>query len=119
MYAYQTETLNQYHKLTKGTVSQIAHKQGLNNHEPLIIAMDAMLRYAKAHTKAYPDGKLADDGALGECWLDAVSGIRGLLDGNGAVAMIHHIDTDTKDNGCVESMFWAAMDIAGFKEEDL
>ena len=37
----------------------------------------------------------------------------------GAVAHERGITTDTKDNGCVESMFWAAMDIAGFTEEDL
>ena len=115
---YQNETMKAYHKLKPGTIAIHSHAMGMSESEPLIVAMDAMLRYAKAYKKAY-DTNLADDGVLGECWLDAVKGIRGLLNGNGAVAMEKDITTDSKDNGCVEEMFWAAMDIAGFTEDDI
>ena len=116
--ALQPETIAEYDKLPIGTVSQQAHRLGINSNEPLIAAMDALLHYAKAYRKAF-GGDLADDGVLGDFWLDAAKGVRGLLNGNGAVAMERNISTDSKDNGAVESMFWQAMAIAGFKEQDL
>ena len=116
--ALQPETIAEYDKIPKGTIAEQAHRLGINTNEPLIAAMDALLHYAKAYKSAYGD-RLADDGVLGQCWLDAAKGIRGLLNGNGAVAMERNISTDSKDNGAVESMFWTALQIAGYQEKDL
>ena len=115
---YQSETIEQYLKLEKGSMAFAAHTKGLKENEPIIIAMDAMIRYAKAYSKAY-DISLSCDYVLGQNWLEIVKGIRGLCDGDGAVAMENEITTDSKDNGCIEGMFWDALNIAGYTEKDL
>lgn len=117
-YTYDPVTVAELHKLPAGTVSEADHRFGMEHCEPLIIAMDSLIRYAKAYRTAY-FSKLADDGVLGNYWLDAAKSIRRLLNGNGAEAYTHRRGTDSKDNGAVESMFWAALGIAGFSEEDL
>ena len=118
MYKYQDEMVKEYRKLPERTVSQKAMEIGLHNYEPLIVAMDSMLRYAKAYKRAY-DFLISDDGVLGEEFLSVITGIRGLLNGDGAVAMEKGITTDSKDNGTIESLFWKCMDIGGFEESDL
>ena len=116
---YQDETLKQFEKLAPDTMSYNAHKKGLKENEPIIVAMDAMIRYAKAHKKAY-DIPLSFDWVLGPNWLEIVKGIRGLCDGDGAVAMENEKPSrDSKDNGCIEGMFWDALNIAGYTEKDL
>lgn len=118
-YRFNAETIAEANKLPAGTVSEHAHKYGMENAEPLIVIMDALHKYADAHEKRF-DGKLAEDYVLGPLWLESAKAIRGLLNGNGAIANLKDISTDTKDNGCVEAMFWAAMQRAGFGEgEDL
>ena len=115
---YQDETVKEYRKLKDGTVAQHQHQQGLHNNEPLTVCMDSMLRYAKAYKRAY-GGKIADDGVLGVHFLDTIKGIRGLLDGQGAYAMETCKSTDSKDNGCIETIFWTALHEAGFTEKDI
>ena len=112
---FQEETIKHYRLLKDGTVSQHAHMIGLHEMEPLIVAMDAMLRYAKAHKKAY-GSDLSNDGVLGDYFLDTIKGLRGLLNGMGAVAMERNITTDSKDNGCVEGMFWDCVSNGGFEQ---
>lgn len=56
---------------------------------------------------------------LGDEWLAAAKGVRALLNGNGAIAMRKNITTGSKDNGVIEALFWAALEMAGFTEEDL
>ena len=113
---YQKETIDEYRKLKEGTVAQRSHMMGLENNEPLIVAMDAMLRYAKAVRRAY-GSTIADDGVLGGYYIDAINGLRGLLDGMGAIAMENDITTDTKDNGCIESIFFKCLEFGGFDDE--
>jgi len=118
---YQDETKAAYKRLgeiAKGTVAYQQHTLGMTWNEPLIVAMDSMIRYAKAHNKRF-EFKLAEDYFLGAEWLSVVKGIRALLNGNGAVANERGITSDSKDNGTIEDMFWKAMEIAGFTEEDL
>jgi hypothetical protein len=105
-------------KIRRGTISARSHKLGVDNGEPLILAFEAMLRYARAHQKRY-DSPLSNDFVLGPLYLDIIRGLRGLLGGDGAVAMERGITTDSKDNGVLEEMFWHCMDSAGFKEEDM
>lgn len=115
-YRFTPEAIVHANKLTPGTVSERAHKLGLENGEPLIIAMDALIKYAQAYKDRF-EQPLCEDGVLADPWLDAVKGIRALLNGDGAIAMIKGITTDSKDNGCVESMFWDALASAGYTEE--
>jgi hypothetical protein len=68
--------------------------------------------YAKAYRARYGQG-VADDGALGDEFGRTIAGIRYLLNGDGAVAMRRGITTDSKDNGCIESMYWAACAASG------
>jgi len=62
--------------------------------------------------------QINEDGFLGRPWLEAVKGVRALLNGDGAIAMKQGITTDSKDNGAVEAMFWNALSVAGFTEGD-
>lgn len=117
-YKYSAETIAQANTLPNGTVAEHAHKYGMENGEPLIVAMDCLLKYAEAYRQRF-DSNLMDDYVLGPIWLDAAKGIRGLLNGDGVVAMKKDISTDTKDNGCVESMFWSALKLAGYEGKDI
>lgn len=114
----QSETNQALGKIPHGTVAQASAFLGMRNGEPLIFAMDALLRYAKAYERRN-EGKLSNDGVLGPCWLAAATGLRGLLNGDGAVAMEMGVSTDSKDNGVIEEIFWEAMAAAGFEEGDL
>lgn len=117
-YNYTPETSEQFEKLTPKTVSAHAHAIGLRQGEPLIVMMDCLLKYAQAYAVRFED-KLSSDYVLGDHWLQAAKNIRQLLNGDGAIAMRDDISTDSKDNGCVEQVFWAAMKAAGFSESDL
>lgn len=114
----QPETLAEIAKLKGGTVSLESALLGVNEGEPLLYAMDGLLRYAKAYRKRFEDD-LANDGVLGEPWLAAAKGLRALLDGDGVVALERGITTDSKDNGVIEAVFWLALAAAGFNESDL
>ena len=117
-YRYTVETIAHANKLTVGTVAEQAHKYGMEHGEPLLVAMDALFKYANTYWRVH-NNQLASDGVLGATWLDAVKGIRALLNGNGQIAMARNITTDTKDNGCIESLFWDALKVAGYTEADL
>lgn len=114
----QTETQAAIAKLNPDCMDYAATRRGVNCGEPLLIAMDGLLRYAKAYEKRF-ERKLAEDYVLGPEWLASAKGIRGLLNGDGAVAMERGITTDSKSNGVIEETFWAALAVAGFEEKDL
>ncbi len=91
---------------------------GYANGEPLLHILDGLLRYAKAYRVRF-DGPLENDYVLGPAWLDTAKGVRALLNGDGAVAMERGITTDSKCNGVLEDIFWAAIKAAGFEEGDV
>lgn len=114
----QPETVDAIRSVPEGTVSEAAMARGLRLGEPLLIILDGLLRYAKAHRARF-EGPLADDGFLGPQWLAAAVAARALLNGDGAAAHEMGISTDSKDNGAMERVFWSAMAAAGFSEADL
>ncbi len=118
LYRYSAEAVAAANRLPSGTVSEQAHKDGMLNGEPLIVMIDALLKYAEAYEIRF-EAKLAEDYVLGPEWIMAAKAIRALLNGDGANAMKRNISTDSKDNGCLESMFWDALRFAGFEETDL
>ncbi len=117
-YRYGPEVSKHAAKITEGTISDRANTMGILQGEPLIVMMDCLIKYAQAYRKRF-GGPLADDGVLGDPWLDAAKGVRALLNGDGAIALERGITTDSKDNGVVEGMFWDAMEAAGHMERDL
>lgn len=117
-YQYLPGTIEQANKLTPGTVSESDHKFGMQDGEPLIVIMDALTKYAASYYVRF-ETRLAEDYILGPLWLESAKGIRGLLNGDGALAMFKGRRTDSKDNGCLEAMFWEAMLMAGFEEKDI
>ena len=122
-YDYQHETVKAYAKVPERTVAHQTHSIGMNGSEPLIVILDSLIRYAKAH-QASMGSKLSEDYYLGPCFLSALTSTRELMNGNGAVANEISAKTgkpcrDSKDNGACEAMFWDAMNIAGFTEEDI
>jgi len=115
-YTFQNQTINAANSVPKGTVAAQSHNIGMERGEPLIVALDSMIRYARAYDTHF-ERNLSEDYILGEEWLSVVKGIRGLLNGNGAVAMELGRNTDSKDNGACETMFWDALKAAGYTEE--
>lgn len=115
---WQEETEAEFDKVPSGTVAAQSMALGRVGREPLLVAMDAMLRYAKAYRKAF-DSPVGDDGFLGSYYTDAISGVRGLLNGDGAVAMERGISTDSKDNGVIESLYWHCCREAGLDGDNL
>ena len=107
-----------YH--TPGTIASASHQRGMDNAEPLIVAMDSMLRYAKAFERAY-GSKVGADGVLGKEYARVISGLRGLLNGNGAVAMERErgITTDSKDNGVIEALYWECCRVSGLDGDNI
>jgi hypothetical protein len=116
--ALRPETVSAHNSITLGTQAEASVNLGANNGEPLLVIMDGLLAYAQDHQAQF-GSKLADDYFLGPEWLSAATGIRSLLNGNGAIANRFNKSTDSKDNGALESVFWCAMDAAGFTEGDI
>lgn len=108
----QPETMAAIAKLDNNCVDAQSMRLGFNGGEPLILALDGLLRYAKAYQQRF-ESRLADDGVLGQYWLEALRGIHGLLNGDGAVAMERNITTDSKSNGVCEDIYCAALAVAG------
>lgn len=118
VYKYRPETVVAANKLPVGSQEEARHKFGMQEGEPIIVIMDALLSYAEAY-RDHNGAMIATDGLFGDSWLQAAKGIRGLLNCQGAIAMRKDISTDTFDGGTVEEMFWNAMEMAGFSESDL
>ena len=114
-YFYQPETT--LNPPDKGTVAGQSHSIGLRHHEPIIVMLDCLIRYAKAHAGKY-GSPLSEDHVLGDAWLDTIKALHGLLDGDGAIAMEMNRSTDSKCNGACEALYWQAIKIAGFAESD-
>ena len=53
LYRYTAETVAHANKLPAGTVSEQAHKLGMTAGEPLLIALDCLLKYAEAYKVRY------------------------------------------------------------------
>lgn len=113
LFRYSAETIAHANRIPVGVVNEHSHKTGMTEGEPLIVAMDCLLKYAEAYRIRF-EGPLAEDQVLGEWWMDSIKSLRKLLNGDGAIAMRRNITTDSKDNGAVEGMFWDALNHAGF-----
>ena len=109
----QQETVEAIARLNPDCVDMASTRLGTRNAEPLLLAMDGLLRYAKAYAIKF-ESRLSDDAVLGDYWLAAIKGLHGLLNGDGAVAMEKNITTDSKSNGVIESVYSAALKTAGF-----
>lgn len=112
----QPETKAHLTRPTPGTVNWQSQNVGLEHGEPLILILDGLLRYAKAH-EARMGAKIADDGYASGPWFEALEGVHALLNCDGAVAMERGRATDSKDNGVCEAIYWDARDAAGFPDE--
>lgn len=117
-YEYSPEVSQHSRVIKPGTIAYRSHQLGVQLAEPLLVCMDSLLKYAKAYQVRF-EQPLANDGVLGDPWLDAAKGIRALLNGDGAIALERGITTDSKDNGVIEGLFWDALAAAGYTEKDL
>lgn len=114
----QLETWAAFEKVPGGTVAKQSAALGIEGQEPIVCAMDGMIRYAKTYAKRY-DRKIGEDYVLGPEFASVIKGLRGLLNGDGAVAMETGRSTDSKDNGMVEAMYWTACELAGLDGDTL
>jgi hypothetical protein len=108
----QSETVSALAKIPQGTVAARSARLGVYEGEPLLVMADALLSYAKAYRARF-ESPIGEDGVLGKPYCEALAGVRALLNGDGAVAMRRGITTDSKDNGSIESIYWAACEAAG------
>jgi hypothetical protein len=118
---YQPETIEAMERLATQCPRTRAFQEaklGMSEAEPLLVMMDAAIRYIKAYTKEN-DRKMVDDCMAAPEIRSILSGIRGFLNFNGGVAYEKGITTDSKDNGMIESLFWKACDLAGIDGNDI
>jgi hypothetical protein len=115
---YQQETIDAIRKIKDGTIAAQEAQLGAHNDEPLLVAMDAMLRHAKAYSAHFVT-PIGEDGILGDAYGQAISGIRRLLDGSGGVAMERGMTGDSKDNGVIETLYWECCRVAGLDGDNL
>lgn len=121
MSTIQAETRQALAKLEQSSYNTVAYADmqcGRMRNEPLYRSLDDAIHYAKAYRKRF-EQPVKNDYVLGPEYLKWITGLRGLLNGDGAIAMELNRGTDSKDNGTLEAMFWSAMELAGFAEEDL
>lgn len=104
---YSQALLKETARIPHDTVAEAEQRKGMLTAEPVIIAMDALYKYAVAHALEY-DSTLSEDSFLGPEWLQAITGVRALLNGAG------HFD-----GGTLEGLFWQALEASGFEESDL
>ena len=98
---------NAVNKLTPKTVAKQTAECGIATDDPLTCAMDALYQYAVKHRQRY-GAQLSEDYFCGPAWLQAITGVRTLLSSEGLF-----------DAGTLETVFWAAMEVAGYTEADL
>jgi hypothetical protein len=116
-YDLQPETSVLLEKLhPQRVVSAQASKLGLKHGEPLLVAMDAMLRYAKAYRNQYDRG-IADDSYAGADFHSILEGLNSLLSMDGGVAYELDITTDSKDNGILNTIYIEALKAGGYEVE--
>jgi hypothetical protein len=105
LYHYQPETLALTSKLVTTAPQSIEaheHRTGIVNHEPLIVILDSLLRFAKAvEQRGQPIG---NDQVLGTAYLRALEAVEELLDGPGAVCLEGNQYQDSKSNGVCSSI---------------
>lgn len=111
-YIYEPQTRTAMESVPANTVAAQSMQLGADNYEPLIIILDSALAYAKAYRNRF-GRPVGDDYVLGEHLGQVLSGVRGLLNGDGAVAMRKGITTDSKDNSALESLYWETCRFAG------
>lgn len=127
--AFQAETLaalEQLRATCPGTVALRDAEAGFRMGEPLLIMADQCVRYAKAYATRF-DQKIGEDYMARPEFVGILSGFRGLLNFDGAAKWEAEENsgtparniTDTKDNGMIESLYWAACDIAGIDGNDI
>lgn len=118
VYHYSPEAMAASEKIPDNVTNFQSHKLGMFKGEPLLLILDNLLEYAKAYKVRF-ESPIAEDGFASDYWLSAITNVRGLFSCDGGVALRAGITTDSKDNGALEELFWQAMKVAGFTEEDL
>lgn len=118
LYRYTAETVAAANRIPNSCVNEMAHKVGMERGEPVIVMLDSLIKYAEAYRIRF-ESALADDPILGDQWLAALTAAKGLLDGDGALAMKFGHTTDSKDNSACEQMFEDALNLAGFNRAEL
>lgn len=117
-YKYQHETTLIHNSIPENSVARQSNHLGMMQCEPIIVILDGLLRYARAYEKRY-EAPISNELPLCENFIDALKGVRAMLSWYGAIALERNINTDSKDNGACEQLFWYAVKAAGLKESDL
>lgn len=118
MHPYQHETTLVHNALPVDSVARRENHNGMMRNEPIIIMLDSLLRYARAYRKRF-EHNVADETALKEYFVGALTGVRGMLSWQGAVANELGHSRDSKDNGAMDQLFFLVTKEAGLTEEDL
>lgn len=120
-YTYQPETVEAIRQLDNtcpGTVSHRAMATGAANAEPVLIILDAAIRWIKAYRTRFDDFPGNDYMARHEIGA-ILAGARALLNFDGGYANEAGLLRDSKDNGTLENLYWTACELAGLDGNDL
>jgi hypothetical protein len=112
---WQPETLAALDKLNAtcpGTVAARDMAAGFTAGEPYLIILDQAIRIAKAYHREFERPLGEDYMAEGE-FRSIIAGVRAFLNFDGAAKWEAGKTHDTKDNGAIESLYWAACELAG------
>jgi hypothetical protein len=97
----------------------IAVSIGIDNAEPLLIILDSIIRYCKAHEARF-GSKIGMDYIACEHIKSMLSGVKGMFNFDGGVAMERQSlglsCLDSKDSSMMSEMTSVAMEIAGIEE---
>lgn len=107
IYKHSSAHKNIVAKLPANCVAKANHSHGIRASEPMIILMDSFYKYAENYSAKYEEDKLCDNYVLGPQWLKGINGVRAMFDGEGDF-----------DCGTLEALYWEAIKIAGFTEEE-
>lgn len=102
-------------KLDNNSCSDQEMILGIRNDEPILIIVNSLLRYCKAHTKRY-ECLIGDDSYSCRYVKKIIDGVDGLLSCNGGVAMEKGLSLDSKDNGKISKMLRLIKDQHGFDD---
>ena len=93
-----------------GTIEAVEIAAMRERQHPLLAMIDGLLRLAAWHAERFDGSPIAEDGFTGPYWIEAAKNVRNMFSSASPAGF---------SAGACEAVFWRAMDIAGFSEEDL
>lgn len=110
MHEETLKILAAHEDMCPGTVEAVEIATMRYRRHPLLAMIDGLLSLAAWHADHLDGSTIAGDGFTGPYWLDAAKNVRNMFSSASPKGF---------SAGACEAVFWRAMEIAGFSEEDI